>query len=741
MKSIPLLLLLPLFLASALAESPDPTVGSFVQDIGSPGTFAQFRTAVAIAGATSRPILVFARPENCNAVRPRACAEFQAFISHPAMCRRLEHVVFLETAAPRGDRNGSLLAFDPGGQPLARWVGIPDLERFSKVLSLVENAAPHLADAYRASLEHQTAQAEHESALALLSLGQAARARTKIEAMQTSSTEENRQLARLWLMQLDASQTKTELPIEALTTLANSGATDQVRFEAWMAVGNTLRGQDRYDEAIQAYRQAVAAAPSLAEESARNAMWQIEELSSTIPGLGGPFALVAGRRTLQPGLSDPRIAKVEFRLDDRLVATSTRPPFPAAISFGAVPKRQILDIVARDRAGRVLHHQNVVVNPQSDELSVRIAEPSATTLSGRVGVEVLVRVPRGRRADSVVVEWNGAPVARLVQAPYRTVIDVGPGQQGILRAVLRLDDGSEVEDAMLANSGSMSMKSDVNLVEVPVYFDEKGVKSSDLIVREGGSARTVDRLVPAEEAPLRIAFALDSSKSMLPHLLDVEEAALRFMERNLVARDRVMLVAFSHSIRAFGPTGDREAIERSILSMQAEGATSLHDAMIMALLQIPSSGTRRALVVFSDGQDTSSIFDRRVVETVARRSGVPIYVLSLEPPSPNAPSPVGRAAVLEPTGRELMVRSQRELAVLSRVTGGRAFELRSLDQLESIWATIGEDLKKQSLVIYQTRPAGSEWRTLDISLKNRGDVRAPAGVFVSSGASEEEVLP
>lgn len=163
--------------------------------------------------------------------------------------------------------------------------------------------------------------------------------------------------------------------------------------------------------------------------------------------------------------------------------------------------------------------------------------------------------------------------------------------------------------------------------------------------------------------------------------------------------------------------------------------------MIIALLQIQSTGSRRALVVFSDGLDTSSVFSAGDVAEVARRSGVPVYVLCLAPAiGPQGPRS-GRNAVMVPSAHEIVYLAQRSLKNLSRSSGGKAFDLQSLDELESIWGEIGEDLRRQSLVIYRTKPVGSEWRPLEVALKGGGRLRAPSGVYVASHAPEEREVP
>jgi VWFA-related protein len=179
------------------------------------------------------------------------------------------------------------------------------------------------------------------------------------------------------------------------------------------------------------------------------------------------------------------------------------------------------------------------------------------------------------------------------------------------------------------------------------------------------------------------------------------------------------------------PTNDRALLERGVLALNARGETALYDALITAMLQFQVSGSRRALVVFSDGVDIASLFSGSDVAEVARRSGVPIYVLALSPDITGALLPREQSIVMVPDPYTRVVEGQRELKRLSESTGGKAFRMKSLDQLGSIWKAIGEDLRKQALVIYRTTTKGNEWRPLEVTLRDRA-VRAPSGVYVTS---------
>jgi VWFA-related protein len=343
-------------------------------------------------------------------------------------------------------------------------------------------------------------------------------------------------------------------------------------------------------------------------------------------------------------------------------------------------------------------------------------------VSGEIEVEAAAKIPRAVPLESVVVEWNGTAIARFTAPPYRTRMNLGEGQEGILRAVLRLADGSQTEDVRLLNSRALTLETEVNLVEIPAYFETAGVTAEKLILREAGKPRAIDRLIPAADTPLRIALVLDSSSSMTNHMPTLQEAALQFIERDVGPNDETMIVGFGSSLHILLPTRRRDLVERTILRLHANGATPLHDAMITALLRLQVSGSRRALVVFSDGMDNASVFGARDVAEVARRIGVPIYVLSFAPDVKPGPSQrLGRMAAV----------AHSDLARLGRSSGGKVFRVRSLDQLGAIWSEIGADLRKQSLVVYRTDPAGDAWRTLQLSIRGGGRLRAPSGVYVA----------
>jgi VWFA-related protein len=674
----------------------------------------------------AKPILVFFEPEQCSG-RKTPCEELARAVEHPANQRRLAELVFFTervSGAP-----GAFAVYDPSGAQAKRWIGILSPTDFSRILTLIDRAAPYLAD--RAHSHDARA-----TALAAFALGDREQGLNALDTLRASNDIEDQELGSIWQMRITAEK-EPDTRIEKLAALGRSGSSSSVKFEALMAAGDLSVALGKSKDAATFYQRAADVARPRDRKIALLALQRNLAGQSPLLGAGDPRELVFGKSTLQPRTVPPNAASVEFRLDGKLVATARKPPFTTSVNFGRIPKRQVLQVTALDKARRKLQEDTLVVNDRTDAFSIHIDEPAGGALSGTVDVVASARVPQGAAIDHVAIEWNGTPVAHFTAPPYRTRITVGEGETGILRAVIRLDDGAETEDVQMVNSTQMMMEADVNLVEIPAYFQAQKVNAADVIVRENRKRLPVDRIVPAGEAPLRLALVLDSSKSMENNILDLQEAALRFLDEYTTDGDETMVVQFGTGLTVLPPTTDRQRVARSILHIEPKGATSLNDAMILALMRLQVSGRRRAMIVFTDGMDTTSIFRTSDVAEVARRIGVPIYVLSFAAQALYTPR-LGPQAVLTPSAADRVRRALQTIEKISKDSGGRLFHLDSLEELSKFWSSIGSDLARQSLVVYRTDPRrSSEWRSLEISVKGGKSVRAPAGVYIAGENGEE----
>jgi Ca-activated chloride channel family protein len=205
--------------------------------------------------------------------------------------------------------------------------------------------------------------------------------------------------------------------------------------------------------------------------------------------------------------------------------------------------------------------------------------------------------------------------------------------------------------------------------------------------------------------------AVDMSGSMGDAMTACRQAVKQFLA-GLRPDDQVTLLAFNDNIftlaeRETDPAARLRAVDR----LAPWGGTALHDVVLRSLDLLDQKRGRRALVLFTDGEDRSS---HSTVEDVARRvevSAAPIYVIAQ-----------GQGM----RERELKAALDR----LADVSGGRAFFTDSIEELPAVFAGILEDLANQYLLAYD--PANPQrdgsWRTIKVEIEGPGNrVRARQG--------------
>src|SRR6185369_1995664 len=175
-------------------------------------------------------------------------------------------------------------------------------------------------------------------------------------------------------------------------------------------------------------------------------------------------------------------------------------------------------------------------------------------------------------------------------------------------------------------------------VRVPVAVLDKagepvlGLSGEDFRIVENGKRRDVT-LFSSERRPLRIALALDMSRSMRNKIRQVEEALKHFINV-LEPADQIMVITFSGSVHVVQDlTSDRDRLEAVFNELEPEGATALYDATFEAIKRVAEGPAEsKAVVLVTDGVDTvSSIsFDR--LREYARRAEVPVYSIGLDAP-------------------------------------------------------------------------------------------------------------
>jgi Ca-activated chloride channel homolog len=267
---------------------------------------------------------------------------------------------------------------------------------------------------------------------------------------------------------------------------------------------------------------------------------------------------------------------------------------------------------------------------------------------------------------------------------------------------------------------------DVDVVSVTVVvYDKagrfvKGLGPKDIEVLEDKVPQEVSYFreasgAGAERIPLSIALVLDCSGSMRHNMRFLQEAAIAFVNK-LEDQDSALVVSFNESIKGSAEfTGDTGRLEQFVEALEPWGGTSLYDAIHYGLGRIKDQPGRKAVLVFSDGADTTSSMKEQEVIDYARSVEATVYSVGIRGES------------------GLMARSPRGfLRKIAQETGGAFYFPDKVAEMIKIFASISDELHNHYLLAYSPRrPPDGTWREIEVRLRERkdADVRLRKGYF------------
>src|SRR5260221_2640291 len=227
--------------------------------------------------------------------------------------------------------------------------------------------------------------------------------------------------------------------------------------------------------------------------------------------------------------------------------------------------------------------------------------------------------------------------------------------------------------------------------------------------------------------PIALALLLDTSASMDTKLPTAQEAAIGFAKR-LRTQDLAEVIDFdSRVVMLQNFTNSAAELEQAIRKTSAGGSTSLFNAVYIALKDLKKVVAknvdeirRQAIVVLSDGEDTSSLLPFEEVLDLAKRSETAIYTIGLRV---NEPAGTGTRGFKE---AEFVMRQ------FSQETGGRAFFPSQLGELAPIYSQISDELSSQYTVGYTSKnpKRDGSWRRVIVRTTRPSTVaRTKLGYF------------
>jgi VWFA-related protein len=351
-----------------------------------------------------------------------------------------------------------------------------------------------------------------------------------------------------------------------------------------------------------------------------------------------------------------------------------------------------------------------------------IEEPLA---SGYVAGPTTFRAAVTGSAPAIVrVEFyvDGVRVCQIDREPFECRWDGGPMvRPRIVRAVAILASGGRLATSIRTSAlPGFTESSSVDAVLVPFTAMDgngrfvKGLQRADVRLKEDAVTQTISYF-ESEEAPLEIVVAVDISGSMEPVSAQLKQALKVFLAA-FKPSDRVTLVAFNHQVYVLQRQSlDRAALAASVDGLIPAGGTALYDATLAALNLLGSGVQRRAVLVFTDGDDQGSLTTIEPLEQRLRASDAVAYFVTL-------------TTTASESGR-------RTIKALADVSGGRALAIDRINQLGAALESVRDELQNQYLVGYtptNTVRDGS-FRRIEIALAQQAlTIRARQGYLANS---------
>ena len=219
--------------------------------------------------------------------------------------------------------------------------------------------------------------------------------------------------------------------------------------------------------------------------------------------------------------------------------------------------------------------------------------------------------------------------------------------------------------------------------------------------------------------PISVVVMLDTSASMTPQLDLLKAGAEQFLIR-LLPGDQGRVGAFNDKIQISAAfTGDRDDLVGELAQLDFGNPTRLYDAVGTSLDALLGIDGRRVVLVFTDGDDTSSavgsddVLDRAIAEEVM------IYAIGLRAEYFNG-------------ARMVRSRPDRNLRKYAQETGGGYFELRRSDELGATFTRVAQELHSQYVIGFTPTELDGELHDLEVRVKERGMTARARRSYIAS---------
>lgn len=247
------------------------------------------------------------------------------------------------------------------------------------------------------------------------------------------------------------------------------------------------------------------------------------------------------------------------------------------------------------------------------------------------------------------------------------------------------------------------------------------LNKEDFLIEEDSKKQEISYFSKEVSLPLTMAILIDTSPSVEPVLGLEKQTASEFLQSVLRKEDLALIMNFDRSVSLIQDfTSDIRRLNKAIESVAIGSGTSVHDAVFLACDEKLKQETgRKAIILISDGEDTTSKLKLKEAMESAQRADVIIYAIS---------NRVGGLFYGRFGGGD-----DGTLKKYCEMTGGRAFFPSKPQDFKKAFDEIQEELRSQYSVAYNSSNAAKDgsYRTIKILTPSQKNlkVRAKKGYY------------
>jgi Ca-activated chloride channel homolog len=356
-----------------------------------------------------------------------------------------------------------------------------------------------------------------------------------------------------------------------------------------------------------------------------------------------------------------------------------------------------------------------LLSAQAPETTLMIDSPTGDMyISGPTSLRAKTDPPDA--AATVTFFVDGRQACALKAPPWECDWDAGARiAEHQVRAVATLRNGSRLVQTVRTKTIGYTERVNVDVVQVTVTVSDghgkfvPNIPRASFHIFEDNRMQAISHFA-SEDIPLELIVAIDISGSMGPSMGRLKAAVKEFLT-DVPAQDQVTLLGFNDSIFTLTrkQTNLAERV-KAVDRLASWGSTALYDVVLRGVEMLGRQVGRKALVIFTDGEDQGSHATIGDVERKLQSSDVTLYMIGQ-----------GRGVTMEPL--------KRVMERIANPTGGRALFTESIDELHGAFGELLDELSNQYLIGYaSTNPVrDNSWRRIRVEVDGHHDVRARQG--------------